>query len=663
MKTVSAWLILIALPAAAADAPALFDAIRAGDTAYLKAHLTKPELEARDRRGATPLMHAAAFGNLNALKLLIDAGADVKARNDMDATALLWAAADPEKARLLIEHGADVTVASKQGRTPLMVAAARKGGAAIVDLLLSKGADVHAKDRVGETALTIAARSGDLDIVKLLLAKGAEPNTADAVGRRPLFAAAIGQNPAIVRLLLQHGAAVNAATSRPPGAAVRTTNNIKNGPPNSSNITALHNAAAFGPAESVRELLNAGANVNAQDSRKLAPLSFALATEYPSLDIVRTLIRAEADVNLADNNGDTPLDWAEKFGYPEIIAELKKAGATRGRTHQAPQPPADQPVQPGVALQRTLKLLEATSATFFNGSGCVSCHNQNVIVRAQAAAKAAGLSTNEALEKEQTLQMKSEWVSQQEAFLQGMLPGGGAPRLAENLLGLQAAKYAPDGITDSAVVAMVAAQRPDGSWRSNEIQHRPPISQSPFSATAKIIRVLQHYAIPARKQEFAQTIEHARIWLTKANPATSEDYAMRLYGLYYADAPQKDVKQAADALLALQHPDGGWGPNPYMKSDAYATGVALTSLAESKTLTAHDGAFQRGINYLLSTQFPDGSWYVRSRSIKFQPYFESGFPFGHDQWISTAATAWAAQAIAFSLEPDGKRPSSAQNRH
>src|SRR5262245_6596057 len=86
MKASSAWLIFLALPAAAADIPALFDAIRAGDTTYIKAHLTKPELEARDRRGSTPLMHAAAFGNRDTLKLLIDAGADVRARNDMGAT-------------------------------------------------------------------------------------------------------------------------------------------------------------------------------------------------------------------------------------------------------------------------------------------------------------------------------------------------------------------------------------------------------------------------------------------------------------------------------------------------------------------------------------------------------------------------------------------------
>src|SRR5262249_7956757 len=157
-------------------------------------------------------------------------------------------------------------------------------------------------------------------------------------------------------------------------------------------------------------------------------------------------------------------------------------------------------------------------------------------------------------------------------------------------------------------------------------------------------------------------IERARVWLTSGKPVTTEDYAMRLYGLHYSEAPQKDVKQAASALLALQRPDGGWSPNPYLKSDPYATGVALMSLAESKALSVHDAAFNRGINYLLSTQFPDGSWYVRSRSIKFQPYFESGFPFGHDQWISAAATAWAAQAIALGLEPGAKTSASAEKR-
>ena len=52
-----------------------------------------------------------------------------------------------------------------------------------------------------------------------------------------------------------------------------------------------------------------------------------------------------------------------------------------------------------------------------------------------------------------------------------------------------------------------------------------------------------------------------------------------------------------------------------------------------------------GVDYLMRTQVKDGSSHVRSRAFGFQPYFESGFPHGHDQWISMAATAWAAMAL------------------
>jgi hypothetical protein len=50
---------------------------------------------------------------------------------------------------------------------------------------------------------------------------------------------------------------------------------------------------------------------------------------------------------------------------------------------------------------------------------------------------------------------------------------------------------------------------------------------------------------------------------------------------------------------------------------------------------------------LLRTQREDGSWYVKSRAMKIQPYFQSGFPYDHDQWISASATAWASMALSF----------------
>ena len=86
-------------------------------------------------------------------------------------------------------------------------------------------------------------------------------------------------------------------------------------------------------------------------------------------------------------------------------------------------------------------------------------------------------------------------------------------------------------------------------------------------------------------------------------------------------------------------------------SDAYATGQTLYALHEAaggwRWTTLHG---KRAGRFLLETQHEDGSWRVRSRAVKFQPYFESGFPYAHDQWISAAGTAWAGTALALALE-------------
>jgi hypothetical protein len=75
----------------------------------------------------------------------------------------------------------------------------------------------------------------------------------------------------------------------------------------------------------------------------------------------------------------------------------------------------------------------------------------------------------------------------------------------------------------------------------------------------------------------------------------------------------------------------------------------MYALAESG-MSPQDPAYRRGVGYLLSTQQADGSWHVRSRSPKLQPYFQSGFPHDHDQWISSAATAFAAAALAEAVQ-------------
>ena len=87
-----------------------------------------------------------------------------------------------------------------------------------------------------------------------------------------------------------------------------------------------------------------------------------------------------------------------------------------------------------------------------------------------------------------------------------------------------------------------------------------------------------------------------------------------------------------------------------MQSAAYATGKALVAL-QLGGLPVSDATYQRGVQFLLKTQQEDGSWYVKTRALPIQQYFESGFPHGKDQFISAAASNWAAMALALAIRP------------
>jgi ankyrin repeat protein len=117
---------LVCAPAWAAPIDDIFAAIRANDLNKLDA-LTKDRASAslKDDRGITPLMISAVTGSPASMKLLIEHGADVNAKNAFDSTALMWSVTEIEKVRLLVDHGADVNAASKQGNTALLLARRR----------------------------------------------------------------------------------------------------------------------------------------------------------------------------------------------------------------------------------------------------------------------------------------------------------------------------------------------------------------------------------------------------------------------------------------------------------------------------------------------------------------------------------------------------------
>jgi hypothetical protein len=165
------------------------------------------------------------------------------------------------------------------------------------------------------------------------------------------------------------------------------------------------------------------------------------------------------------------------------------------------------------------------------------------------------------------------------------------------------------------------------------------------------IFALKTYTPEAQKADTAARLARAAAWLEKAKPSTTQERAFQLLGLAWANGSQKVIAEAARALTATQKPAGGWSQLPAMEPDAYATGQALYALHTAAKLPTTAPVYQKGVDYLLNTQAADGSWLVRTRSIWIQPYFESGFPYSHDQWISAAGTSWAAMALSLTNEP------------
>jgi ankyrin repeat protein len=646
MKRIFIALVVSTVALSAQDAgnssDAFYTAIRDNDLTRLRTVLKGgANPNASDPRGGgTPLMHAAVVGSLEGMTMLLDQGADVNAANSLGATPLMWAATDLAKVQLLLARGANPKAVSQRGRTALFLAARSDRSSDIVKRLIAAGADVRAVDAAKMTVLHSAAGGNDTETIRQVVDAGADVNAADFAGFTALIHAASNRNLDAVRLLLAKGADVNARSGD--GSFQK----VKAGSIALGYFTPLIGAAPLGSHDLIATLLDAGAKINVADLRGMTPLMLAVANDRQDLDVIRLLLGRGAEVNAKSVAGETALDWAVKIGAKPAIDALRRAGGVE-TAHQPLDVPAAVRADVRTAVERGRTLLAKASVVAAANGGCASCHSHNIVDTVERIALAKGMRGDEKLMEQRRTLTKAPYFSAANLF-ERLDPAGSPITTVFALTALANSGYRPDRTTDMVAAHLASQQSRDGRWFMTAIA-RPPVGEGPIAVTAYAIRALKTYAPPARSHDMTERITRATAWLAAAKAVTTEDRNMQLLGLFWAGRGAADRERLAKVILAKQRVDGGWAQSDDLETDAYATGTSLFALAEAGGISPDHAAYKKGVAYLLASQRSDGSWYVKSRAVKFQPYLDGGFPYEHDQWISSMATGFATAALALAL--------------
>lgn len=331
--------------------------------------------------GATPLSNAVMFGNYDTAKRLLADGADPNAKV-MGGTSLLMFATvrdDKPMVQLLLDHGASpkeegyqlsavaqaqnkseiaamlkqaagtsLHELAKEGKTEellakldagadinalgdheetLLIAALRGKQSELARLLIGRGADIHIVDKVGHTALISAAMHGDVDETRLLLERGADMTTVDRFGKTALLFAAMGSKTEIVTLLIDAGAKMGPIEAAVLGELETLRMMLNNGADvdtrNAAGMTPLMGAAAGGHDNILTALLIRGADINAVDEQGQTALTYAVTHRH--LESVRLLLDQGADINLSG------IDRQHARRMEEIVRRHKDAGTEWGQ--------------------------------------------------------------------------------------------------------------------------------------------------------------------------------------------------------------------------------------------------------------------------------------------------------------------------------------------
>ena len=377
------------------DEPSASEARVCAAMAYMLA--TGADVNAIDDQGDTPLHLTAKLGLERRSQFLIANGADPGRKNEAGATPLDGAAENSHSAvvdllrskgtpvtihlavqlgqieavRALVQGGAHLVEAhDSNGRTPLHWAA-RKGHRQVAAFLISKGANVNARDEDEASPLHGCHR----DVIPVLIAKGADLEAKEAHGFTPLQWAIRRSRRAAAQLLVRQGAQVDILSAAYLGMADRVAAILKTSPSLATGQrwdekTLLHVAAERGHRDVAEILIANGADVRSRAIGHETPLCLAVkhghhdvaellidkgtdvnsrAIAYGTVlnlaaylgheRVAQVLVAKGADVDAMSSNDVTPLHWASLRGHTAIVRLLLAAGAdwnTKGRYGSTP---------------------------------------------------------------------------------------------------------------------------------------------------------------------------------------------------------------------------------------------------------------------------------------------------------------------------------------
>jgi ankyrin repeat protein len=225
------------------------------------------DVNAKIKGGWTPLILAAGNGQIEAVRLLLQAGADANAETEGEKyTALIIALVRgyAQAVKLLIEAGADVNaqLQDEWGYTALMFAS-EKGDEELVKILIEAGANIDARDKRSGTALIKASQKGELSVAKLLIAAGADVGAKENTGGTALMIASQYGHPEVARLLIEAKADIDAQSD--------------------GGVTALMLAAYHGRTEVAKLLIEQGAKVDARTPRGYKAMLYAVQRGHPEV--------------------------------------------------------------------------------------------------------------------------------------------------------------------------------------------------------------------------------------------------------------------------------------------------------------------------------------------------------------------------------------------